>query len=39
MLEQIGICEAHVRLPLVSATPELKKLIYTQIAELNVTIA
>lgn len=39
MLEQIGICEAHVRLPLVSATPELKKLIYAQIAELNVTIA
>ena len=39
MLEQIGICEDYVRLPLVSATPELKKIIYTQIAELNVTIA
>ena len=39
MLEQIGICEDYVRLPLVSATPELKKLIYTRIAELNVTIA
>ena len=39
MLEQIGICEDYVRLPLVSATPELKKIIYTRIAELNVTIA
>ena len=39
MLEQIGICEDYVRPPLVSATPELKKIIYTQIAELNVTIA
>ena len=39
MLEHIGICQDYVRLPLVSATPELKKLIYTRIAELNVTIA
>jgi 4-hydroxy-tetrahydrodipicolinate synthase len=39
MLEQIGICEDYVRLPLVSATPDLKKIIYTRIAELNVTIA
>ena len=39
MLKQIGICEDYVRLPLVSATPELKKIIYTRIAELNVTIA
>ena len=39
MLEQLAICEDYVRLPLVSATPELKKIIYTQIAELNVTIA
>ena len=39
MLEQIGICEDYVRLPLVSATPELKKIIYTRIAKLNVTIA
>jgi 4-hydroxy-tetrahydrodipicolinate synthase len=39
MLEQLGICEDYVRLPLVSATPELKKIIYTRIAELNVTIA
>ena len=39
MLEQLAICEDYVRLPLVSATPELKKIIYTRIAELNVTIA
>ena len=39
MLEQIGICDEYVRLPLVPATPALKKLIYTRMAELNVTIA
>ena len=35
MLEHLGICSSHVRLPLVPATQELKDKIYSCLAELN----
>ncbi|PCJ81398.1 MAG: 4-hydroxy-tetrahydrodipicolinate synthase [Bacteroidetes bacterium] len=37
MLQHLNICEEHVRLPLVSASQNLKNEIYSLIAELDVT--
>ncbi|HHZ94684.1 MAG TPA: 4-hydroxy-tetrahydrodipicolinate synthase, partial [Flavobacteriales bacterium] len=37
MLQHLNICEDYVRLPLVSASKELKNEIYSLVAELDVT--